>query len=373
MDTPPGSSILDPFSGAGTTLIEGRLEGHDVTGFEINPWLHFVCSTSLEWGIDADRASRSLEALGAILQAERSRHSADRYDQLGLDIPRIHNVERWWRPDVLKDLMLLLDAIKSCPEQSDRRFFELCLAGVLVPDLSNVTLGRLQLHFIERHEDEIRVWDTFESHAKTMIEDLRDVQTLQCSQAARVLLTDSTVAEGKEDVPPIDRVVTSPPYPNRYSYVWNTRPFLYLFGQLSTAKEASDLDTRTIGGTWGVATSVLAKGVIAPNCAAVANIVEPVAAQIRVEDNLMANYLMKYFNLLADQLRTQHAFLKPNARLAYVVGCSRLKGVYIETDVLLGRLFEELDLGYRTREIVRFRKRHSGKDLHESIVYADRV
>ena len=101
-------------------------------------------------------------------------------------------------------------------------------------------------------------------------------------------------------------------------------------------------------------------------------ILGPVVSQIRKVDNLMANYLVKYFNLLVKQTQAQHPLLARDAQLAYVVGCSRLKGVYVETDVLLGRLFEALDLGYYVTAIERFRKRHSGKDLFESIVFIRR-
>jgi hypothetical protein len=83
----------------------------------------------------------------------------------------------------------------------------------------------------------------------------------------------------------------------------------------------------------------------------------------------MANYLMKYFNKLCRQIVSQDELLTPDAKLAYVVGCSCLKDVYVETDVLLGRLFEALHLNYQVTSIERFRRRHSGKDLHESIVY----
>ena len=84
----------------------------------------------------------------------------------------------------------------------------------------------------------------------------------------------------------------------------------------------------------------------------------------------MANYCMKYFNNLAEHLENLNPLLSENARLAYVVGCSRLKSVYVETDILLARLFNALGNGYECSRIERFRKRHSGKNLHESIVYA---
>jgi len=168
----------------------------------------------------------------------------------------------------------------------------------------------------------------------------------------------------------VHRVITSPPYPNRYSYVWNTRPHLYLLNLFRNAKQAADLDRRTIGGTWGTATSMLMKGMREPEYPVIDREVVPVARQIRKNDNLMANYLVHYFNRLTRQILSQERILAPEARCAYVVGCSELEGVYVETDVLLAKVFEGLNVGFKVDRIERIRRRHSGKDLHESIVYA---
>jgi len=306
--------------------------------------------------------------------AEVERSAGRHIDELGLEIPPIHNPFRWWRPDVLRNLVILRNAIDSITRMNPRvnAFLRLALAGVLVPDLTNVTLGRLQLHFIDRSNDRIDVWRSFYSHASAMLEDLQAVTSVRSNGSATVFHTDATTPSVPSDLPLIDRVITSPPYPNRYSYVWNTRPHLYLLGFFNTAKNASELDMHTIGGTWGTATSVLQKGVVPYAHKTMEPILGPVVDQIRQADNLMANYLVKYFNLLIQQIRVQHSLLAPNAQLGYVVGCSRLKNVYVETDVLLGRLFEALDLGYRVVAIERFRRRHSGKDLFESTVFVRR-
>ena len=84
----------------------------------------------------------------------------------------------------------------------------------------------------------------------------------------------------------------------------------------------------------------------------------------------MANYVMKYFNLLSEQIHAMEKLPQKNLRCAYVVGNSRIKKRYIETDVLLGNIFK--DLGYKLKSIDRIRKRNSGKDLFESIVYAEK-
>jgi DNA methylase len=371
MNTAPNSVILDPFAGAGTTLIQAKLEGHQAIGFEVNPLLHFVCNTSLNWSLEPTSLREQLLRIKDMVRSRQKTAKGFSFEELGLIPPPIHNVHRWWREDVLKDLLLLLDAIRVCGTASESKsFFELALAGVLVPDLTNVTLGRLQLHFIDRSSHSIHAWETFESHALRMISDLEEVEEIvPASRPGRVFHTDATNPQLPPDLPLVNRVVTSPPYPNRYSYVWNTRPHLYMLGLFHSAKQASALDLKTIGGTWGTATSVLAKGTVEPAYQVLSEVVLPVVKQIRKADNLMANYVMKYFNKLADQIAAQDPLLTADAQLAYVVGCSTIKDVYVETDVLLGKVFEGLDLGYGVSRIERFRQRHSGKDLHESTVY----
>ena len=201
-----------------------------------------------------------------------------------------------------------------------------------------------------------------------MVSDLSDVILLEGLGTAKAFQTDSTNPVIASDLPLVDRVITSPPYPNRYSYVWNTRPHLYLLGFFENAKQASELDLSTIGGTWGAATSILSNGRIEPKYPIVRRAVSPVTEKIAASDGMMANYVMKYFNLLAQQIAALHASLSADGQVAYVVGCSRIKGVYVETDVLLAEILE--GLGYRVKRIERFRRRHSGKDLHESTVYA---
>ena len=112
------------------------------------------------------------------------------------------------------------------------------------------------------------------------------------------------------------------------------------------------------------------KGVIEPAYPIIGEVIEPVVAKIRETDNLMANYVMKYFNMLAKQILELEQVASNKFRVGYVVGNSEIKGVYVETDLLLGKIFEGLELGYHCTEITRFRKRNSGVNLYESIVYA---
>jgi hypothetical protein len=366
----PGDYVLDPFSGAGTTSIECSLEGFDSLGFEINPLLHFVGSVSTKWKLERQTLETDLQRIQDAFYSLKPLVHFENLDSHGLEVPPIHNPTRWWRPDVLVDILIIKKSIMQCDDEAVRNFFRLCLAGVLVPDLTNITLGRLQLHFIDRSQDQIDALGTFVKHAKGMISDLAVADALPNVGRANILLQDSTDVSKLKLARAVDCIITSPPYPNRYSYVWNTRPHLYMLDMIKTGKDATNIDRRTIGGTWGTATSELMKGVVEPINSRVAEIFGPVVSEIRGRDNLMANYATHYFNRLAKHILAIEAIVSPSVRVAYVVGNSWLKDVYVETDVILGKIFEALNLGYTVNDIHRFRRRNSGKDLFESIVYA---
>jgi hypothetical protein len=249
-------------------------------------------------------------------------------------------------------------------------FFELALAAVLVPDLTNVTLGRLQLHFINKDGREIDVWATYERHAIKMLADLTALDREQTKASGLVELGDSTVSKSFDAFEDFDAIITSPPYPNRYSYVWNTRPHLYMLDMIKAAKEASQIDQHTIGGTWGTATSELGKGVFRALNTVVENALDGVHIRVAESDQLMSNYIVHYFNRMAKHFMAVEPKLRPGAKLAYVVGNSWIKGEYIATDVILAKIIEGVLPKSRIDSLHRFRRRHSGKELFETIVYA---
>ncbi len=365
-----GQVVLDPFAGASTTLIQCKKRKIESFGFEINPLLHFVGQTSLNWDLNIEELFQ--------LKIFIKENYNDRIEQFlatpleELEIPKIHNPFRWWREDVLRKMLCIKDIIREIKKKQYKDFALLALAGVLVPDLTNVTLSRLQLHFIIRDNDTIKVLPTYMNKLSQMIDDIKTVEKISNIPSFLFHTNATKLNDEVEQASKADFIITSPPYPNRYSYVWNTRPHLYLFEFFNTPKEAAELDKKAIGGTWGSATSCLQKGIIEPINNAVKVSCSNVIDDIRKKDNLMANYVIKYFNLLTDQILEAEKVLSDNCKLAYVVGNSRIKEVYINTDEILQNIFQELDLGYSDVKVQRFRKRHSGKDLYESIVFAYR-
>lgn len=368
----PESRVLDPFSGRGTTPIECQLRGVKCVGAEINPALHFAATTSLDWSVGADELAAAFDAVCARVESLKANSGYTQPEhlatELGVVVPPIHNVYRWWRAPVLGELMLVKYVIEGSPvAEAIKRKMLLALSSILL-DAANITLGRLQLHFIDRSAVDIQPLALFRAAADIMCADMRSLEGRNSYPRAEIHLTDNRELHKFVGEFRADMVITSPPYPNRYSYVWNTRPHLYFLEWVTQASEASRLDCQTIGGTWGTATSRHQKGEYTFRNDAAAAAALGIVEEIRPKDLMMSNYVAMYFDDLYSSITETRRCLTGNAICAYVVGNSRAKGSVVETDLILGEMFR--NAGFRLLGIEELRRRNSGKELHETVVFA---
>lgn len=375
------SIVLDPFTGIGTTILQSQFEGFTSVGVEINPFLHYVSNMKVSlWQKDLTIFRRGVREFISRLIKKRAKAetSLDDFSKtIEIGLPSLHNYNRWWREDVLKDLLLskkLLD--DECFDKDTRDFLKIGIISILM-DVANVTYEGLQFTFKDRAKENFDVIPFLESRLNKLLYDIEYFQTHVTRVCKTTLiLGDSTkLTEFLKDIRPTC-VITSPPYPNRYSYVWNTRPYLYFFDFFTSPKEASDLDKISIGGTWGSATSHISKGKIEPVSTDIAEIIEETVEKIRHKKelsntNLMANYVTKYFNMLYLHTKSLKKILEDGAKCAYVIGNSEIKGVEIPSDLWLAEIFEKS--GFTMDHIIRVRRRNSGKGLYEAIVICTNV
>jgi len=168
-----------------------------------------------------------------------------------------------------------------------------------------------------------------------------------------------------------DLLITSPPYPNRMSYIRELRPYMYWLGYLNNGRDAGDMDWSAIGGTWGIATSRLAEwqrssaGFYRPYF-------EAILSGIRKADNksgvLLSNYVAKYFEDMWQHLKDVANVMSSDGTVHYIIGNSR----FYDTVVPVERLFADMltEAGFKDTRITRIRKRNSKKELYEFDVSA---
>ncbi len=296
--------------------------------------------------------------------------------------PPIKNIERWWSAESLEFLCRLKAAIDlhaADVQVTDLLRVALCRTLIAVSNAAfnhqsmsfknkagaeSVSAPQLTLLGAERTEPQ-----QFRNDVSFVIETASE----NPQGRALVLRGDSRNHNVLHDngIQPFDLLVTSPPYPNRMSYIRELRPYMYWLSYLVEAREAGDLDWEAIGGTWGIATSRLNDW--KPSASAyIPEYLFPILDRVRAshEKNgvLMANYIHKYFEDISEHLRSVRPFLNPGAAVHYIVGNSTFYGHVVPVE----RLYVDLltHVGFEGAKWTVVRKRNSKQELLEFVVSA---
>lgn len=357
--------IFDPFNGKGTTIIECKKRGFKSTAIELNPLLYNVTKWSLNWDISADEiekyASLIKEAFHKEKEASVKLNLEPYLAKYNFEIPKIHNPFRWWKEYVIRDLLLLKYLVYKLVPQNRLDVFNVILS-VIGLDCANIHRNHPTISFDDNHNREIKVWQEFEDNVEKCLNDLKVVKKLENLGTALVYEGDSTDIYSLIQNMKFDRLITSPPYPNRFSYIHTTRPQLFFMELIDNAKEATEIDLKAIGGTWGRATSILQKEYLEPH-PEIEEFLEYIPL-LKPKSLLMCNYATKYFNMMHDHIRSLRKVANQGFKGVYVVGNSRLSGIEIYTEIILGKIFEKE--GFNFDEVVVFRKRGGKKKLYET-------
>jgi hypothetical protein len=358
--------VLDPFSGRGTTVIECQKLGIPAAGVEINPLLREVGHRSLLW----ETAHLGLfDEYLAEVQSSLDEHRADSVEtvleKFDARLPLIHNVFRWWKPHVLRDLLICRELMTRGRYAPVLDYLWLAVNEAAL-DCANIHRNHPTITFDDDHRRRIDVYLEVSANLKEIREDLRAPAPgqLKYSRLNSVVAGDSTGDLKKLIGRPVDFIITSPPYPNRYSYVHQTRPQLHFMELLEDIRQATEIDLRAVGGTWGRATSILQKELIEPPAEIRPHL--SYYGELQGKSVLMCNYATKYFADLWRHVRAVKELRREGLRCAYVVGNSRLSGVEIFTEVILAKIFE--GEGFEVEKIVSFRKRGGRQRLYETAV-----
>lgn len=357
--------IFDPFNGKGTTIIECQKFGYRGVGVELNPLLYNITKWSLNWDYNIENLFSIKEEIRNqyLIYSKVSKDlDIERFEKnFDLKIPNIHNPFRWWKEYVIKDLLILKKVIYQTVDEKDLDIFNIILSTISL-DCANIHRNHPTISFDDNHNKNINVWKEFEMNFNKILKDLKEIGEIKNSQKAEIINGDSTKLSDYIKGIKIDKIITSPPYPNRFSYIHTTRPQLFFMELINDAKEATDIDIKAIGGTWGKATSILMKDFLEPNIE-IADLLTFIP-QLKDKKILMCNYAIKYFNMLHEHIKELKKHVNSNFKGVYIVGNSRLNGIEIYTDIILGKIFERE--GFKLDKIIVFRKRGGKKELYET-------
>jgi DNA modification methylase len=383
-----GATVLDPFCGTGTTLVECKKVGIESIGIERNPMAWFASRVKLDWRVDPDGLMKHATEV-ATRTSEQLRAGG-----LGDDFSLPLFARGWPETAKLKGLeadsqnLLLRDSISPLPlhktlvlienlEQAQAPQFNdheiLALAKAIVFDISN-------LHFgpevgVSAPRKDANVVASWLKQVRAMAADVRQLRNLPEVHSV-VHLSDARQVSAT--VPPhsVDAVITSPPYPNEKDYTRTTRLESVILGFIKNKRELRALRQQLVRSNTRSVYKRDDDDRLIPENSEIRKIAERIE-QRRVQlgktsgfERMYTRVTMLYFGGMARHLEDLRRVLKPGTKLAYVVGD---QASYFRVMIRTGRLIADLahSLGYTVEDIDLFRTRFataSGESLREEVV-----
>jgi len=366
-----GQTVLDPFCGTGTTLVECKKRGTPSIGIEANRMAHFATAVKVNW-------SPGPEVLLAHAQTVADRAAARLAEQGLEDMPLFHEAAP--APAALRHLpqerdklllkgsisplplhktLVLLDEIAADAGNPYENHQKLALAKALVGTISN-------LHFgpevgVRKPKADAAVITAWLAEVRTMASDLTELRELP-EASATVHLGDARDVLGLLAPESVDAVITSPPYPNEKDYTRTTRLESVLLGFLRDKVELREMkeglirsNTRNVYKADDDDAWVAGNGKVQEICRRI----EARRKALGKTSGFERQYhrvTKLYFGGMKRHLAALRSVLRPGAHLAYVVGdqASYLR-VMIRTGQLLAEIAESL--GYDVVRTDLFRTR----------------
>lgn len=297
------STILDPFCGSGTSLLEGAILGRKSIGVDSNPIAALVSRAKTQ-ALGADDFVH-VAGFGELLKRTCERGGAERYP-----VPPIPRIEHWFQANVIHELAWLRHHITLV---TSRRAQDLlaCVFSSIVTAVSN---QESDTRYAARQKDlpDGFALNRYLRKLESVLPRVRELSSISAVRrnTPRVLQVDAaSLTESHVAAASIDLIVTSPPYPNSYDYYLYHKLRMFWLGY--DPREAQD---REIGS--------------------------------RHEHSSKREPIQRYEARMLPVMRQISRVLKP-AKLAYLfVGDAIIAGEVIDVGDVFRRIAAEADLGF---------------------------
>jgi excisionase family DNA binding protein len=215
-----GDTVLDPFCGSGTTLVEAlRLECNAI-GIDANPLSCLISKTKTSTLTESQ--GDELYALAEVISEFSSRNDLASYPLFGknstfpLPINRhfFKGIDEWFDAHVINELSFIKDRCNSVNDPKLRDILLTVLSSIIV----SVSRQDSDTRYVRR-EKKIKQGDTLVLYGKSLRNTTRKIleYTQEVSDRNSIKILNASVLDSP-DIGKIDLVVCSPPYPNAYSY-----------------------------------------------------------------------------------------------------------------------------------------------------------
>ncbi len=337
-------TVLDPFAGVGTTLVEAILAGHNAIGFEINPYPALASRIKLSaYTIDIEAIKREIQHFKIFYNKKISSNIKPN------SVPPSGFKTRtdFYSPLVLNKVLIIQDFIETIEDTRLQELFKLSFAATMVR-YSNYSYEPSLGRRVSSGKAEIIEFPVMETILAKIVEVEEDIIWLQSKlsnkEVISSIINDSFFHHERHLEPAsVDLIITSPPYLNNYHYNRNTRPQLYWLKYMKVAEDLKPLENANFGKYWQTVRDLEYLGL------------EFTLPETDIEERLQllrslhrekktyggngwANYAASYFNDCYKLTKGIQYCLKPGGTALVVLGNSILQGVTIPTDEYFAKI-----------------------------------
>lgn len=251
-----GGTILDPFCGSGTTLLEGFLNGYRTYGCDVNPLAaHIARAKTAALEIEPDVLTESVTAMLSALDEAPSRipKSLSEFEASCRD-----EIDRWFAEKVAHKLNWLLSRIRAVSDGDVRAFLEVIFSSI-VREVSQQEPSDLRIRYRKEAISDADVFAQFRVQLQTQFErvekfwKVRGYSPNPHFKSAVVNGDNRSIATYRRLGLPdnsVDLILTSPPYAMALPYIDTDRlSLMLLFGLDSSQRrpiEQSLIGTREL-------------------------------------------------------------------------------------------------------------------------------
>lgn len=338
-------TVLDPFAGVGTTLVEADLAGHDAIGFEINPYAAFAAQTKLAaHRVRAGAVRKVIQELDEYFRLAESNGA----QPISTPPPNFRTRSPFYSPVVERKVLLMQDFARRQSDADVSNLCRLAFASTMV-EYSNYSyepsLGRRSAAGRAGVED-YPVAPRVAAKLSQMADDVDWCRRRRASGGrsdGKVYLRSFLDGYKRLGRGSVDLLITSPPYANNYHYGRNTRPHLYWLGFCESPADLKEIESLNFGTYWQRARE---RKRIKLDSLADDREIRRTLADIRERNPDRgiyggfgwANYVAIYLNDCVRFLAGVKWCLRSGATALIVIGNSIVQGVPVPTDRFLATI-----------------------------------
>lgn len=366
-----GNIVLDPFVGAGTTLVSSKLKGIDSIGIDISPLMCFISRVKTTLEIDSlnlkMKMHEFLKNIKPILSSANKNKTllsfSEQITEQSLEsrtpkikVPNYSQMGRYFSDDVMKQLLLLKEHILTWNDETSREFLKLAFASILIEVSNMKRMPDLTFVGPKKRSD---VLTKFKSKVEQILMDINKLKSNSKTYGkSRILLGDSKHMDNEQvSSNSIDLIITSPPYLGHGDYVKNTKIELWFLDFIQSEEEMKTLRNNMITASHRVSKKKLRE--------------RTTYSDETLEDccqKLVKNppswfpdtHLMvrKFFDDLYQVFGQMYRILRTGGYCVFVVGDSQFASTLVPTHVICSNIAKAV--GLETIELKAVRRRRTG-------------